>query len=108
MSFFEKHKWLGVVFASFLFGLLYIINGNVVQALFTFGIGLVFGFAKHKIKDCGYVGVSVGHGSYDFFEYSCANIYCLTPLLICRACEAFSLTEREKTPEGLNWRRCFY
>ena len=68
MSFFEKHKWLGVVIASFLFGLWHIINGNVVQVLFTFGIGLVFGFSKYKIKDCGYVGVSVGHGLYDFLN----------------------------------------
>ena len=68
MSFFEKHKWLGVVIASFLFGLWHIINGNVVQVLFTFGIGLVFGFSKYKINDCGYVGVSVGHGLYDFLN----------------------------------------
>ncbi|MEE1078069.1 MAG: CPBP family intramembrane glutamic endopeptidase [Agathobacter sp.] len=68
VSFFEKHKWLGVVIASFLFGLWHIINGNVVQVLFTFGIGLVFGFAKYKIKDCGYVGVSFGHGLYDFMN----------------------------------------
>ena len=68
VSFFEKHKWLGVVIASFLFGLWHIINGNIVQVLFTFGIGLVFGFAKYKIKDCGYVGVSFGHGLYDFLN----------------------------------------
>ena len=68
VSFFEKHKWLGVVIASFLFGLWHIINGNVVQVLFTFGIGLVFGFAKYKIKDCGYVGVSLAHGLYDFLN----------------------------------------
>lgn len=68
VSFFEKHKWLGVVIASFLFGLWHIINGNVVQALFTFGIGLVFGFSKYKIKNCGYVGVAFGHGLYDFLN----------------------------------------
>ena len=43
-------------------------NGNVVQVLFTFCIGIVFGFSKYKIKDCGYVGVSVGHGLYDFLN----------------------------------------
>ena len=30
--------------------------------------GIVFGFSKYKIKDCGYVGVSVGHGLYDFLN----------------------------------------
>ena len=63
-----RYKWLGVVIAAFLFGLWHIINGSVIQVLFTFGIGLVFGFAKYKIKDCGYVGVAVGHGLYDFLN----------------------------------------
>lgn len=68
VSFFEKNKWLGVVIASFLFGLWHIINGSMLQVLFTFGIGLVFGFAKYKIKDCGYTGVAFGHGLYDFLN----------------------------------------
>lgn len=68
VSFFKTHKWLGVVIASLLFGLWHIINGNIVQVLFTFGIGLVFGFSKYRIKDCGYVGVSVAHGLYDFLN----------------------------------------
>ena len=63
-----RYKWLGVVIAAFLFGLWHIINGSIIQVLFTFGIGLVFGFAKYKIKDCGYVGVAVGHGLYDFLN----------------------------------------
>lgn len=68
VCFFEKHKWMGVVIAAFLFGLWHIINGNIVQVLFTFGIGLVFGFAKYKIKDCGYLGIALGHGLYDFLN----------------------------------------
>lgn len=66
ISFFKKSKWLGVVIASFLFGLWHIINGNIIQVLFTFFIGLVFGFTKYKIKDCGYGVVALGHGLYDF------------------------------------------
>lgn len=68
VSFFEKKKWIGVVVAPFLFGLWHIINGSIIQVIFTFGIGLVFGFAKYKIKDCGYIGVSFGHGLYDFLN----------------------------------------
>lgn len=68
VSFFENHKWLGVVVAASLFGLWHIINGNLVQVLFTFGIGLVLGFAKYKIKDCSYVSVAFGHGLYDFLN----------------------------------------
>jgi len=68
VGFFEKNKWLGVVIAAFLFGLWHIVNGNIFQVLFTFGIGLVFGFAKYKIKDCDYAGVAFGHGLYDFLN----------------------------------------
>lgn len=68
VSFFEKHKWMGVVIVAFLFGLWHLINGNIIQVLFTFGIGLVFGFAKYKIKDCEYVGLALGHGLYDFLN----------------------------------------
>ena len=68
VSFFKKNKWIGIVIASFLFGLWHIINGSIIQVLFTFVIGLVFGFAKYKIKDCGYVGVAFGHGLYDFLN----------------------------------------
>lgn len=66
VGFFNTRKWLGVIIAALLFGLLHIINGNIIQVLFTFGIGLVFGFSKYKIKNCGYVGVSLAHGLYDF------------------------------------------
>ena len=68
VSFFENHKWLGVVVEASLFGLWHIINGNLVQVLFTFGIGLVLEFAKYKIKDCSYVSVAFGHGLYDFLN----------------------------------------
>lgn len=63
---FQKHRWIGVILASLLFGLWHIINGSWVQVLFTFGIGAVFGFAKEYLKDMHYPGVSLAHGSYDF------------------------------------------
>lgn len=66
VSFFKKQQWAGVVLSSLLFGFWHIINGSILQVLFAFGIGLVFGFAKYKIKNCGYVGAAVGHGLYDF------------------------------------------
>ena len=66
MSFFGKHKWIGIIIASALFGLWHIINGSLLQVLFTFGIGLVFGFAKYLLKNCKYVGVATAHGLYDF------------------------------------------
>ena len=68
MSFFSKHKWIGVIIASALFGLWHLINGSPLQVLFTFGIGLVFGFAKYFIKHFKYLGVSFAHGLYDFLN----------------------------------------
>ena len=67
-SFFLKHKWIGVIIASFLFGAWHIINGGLFQVLFTFGFGLVFGFAKYFIKNCKYLGLALGHGVYDFLN----------------------------------------
>lgn len=68
MSFFRKNKWMGVVIASLLFGLWHLINGGFIHVFFTFGIGLCFGFAKYRIKNCGYPGVAFGHGLYDFLN----------------------------------------
>ena len=68
MSFFNKHKWIGVIIASALFGLWHLINGSPLQVLFTFGIGLVFGFAKYFLKQYKYLGVAFSHGLYDFLN----------------------------------------
>ena len=68
ISFFNKHKWIGVIIASAIFGLWHLINGSPLQVLFTFGIGLVFGFAKYFIKRFKYLGVSFAHGLYDFLN----------------------------------------
>ena len=68
MSFFNKHKWIGVIIASALFGLWHLINGSPLQVLFTFGIGLVFGFAKYFIKQYKYLGLAFTHGLYDFLN----------------------------------------
>ena len=68
MDFLPQKKWLGVVLASLLFGLFHWINGNLMQVILTFGIGLYFGFAKYKLKNCGYTAVALGHGLYDFLN----------------------------------------
>ena len=68
MSFFSKHKWIGVIIASALFGIWHLINGSFVQVLFTFGIGLVFGFGKYFIKQYKYLGLAFSHGLYDFLN----------------------------------------
>ena len=67
-GFFKKHKWIGVIIAAALFGIWHIINGSLFQVLFTFGFGLIFGFAKYFIKNCKYLGLALGHGIYDFLN----------------------------------------
>ncbi len=66
---FLANDWISVIVSSALFGLWHIINGSFIQVLFTFGIGLVFGFAKYFLKNCKYVGLALGHGLYDFLNY---------------------------------------
>ena len=60
-----KRGWLGVVLASALFGAWHLINGSVMQALITAGIGCVFGFARHRLNGCTWLSVALGHGLYD-------------------------------------------
>lgn len=62
----KKAKFAGVIISSLIFGLWHLINGSLIQVLFTFVIGLVFGFCKYLIKDCKYPGLALGHGLYDF------------------------------------------
>ena len=68
VGFFTKHKWIGVVIASLLFGFWHIINGSLMQVVFTFGIGLVFGLTKYFLKKCKYLGLAFAHGLYDFLN----------------------------------------
>lgn len=67
--YFKKNKWIAVIIAAALFGIWHIINGALIQVIFTFIIGLVFGLCKYFIKSCKYVGVALGHGLYDFLIY---------------------------------------
>ena len=68
VSVFDKGKFIGVVLSALIFGLWHWINGSLIQVLFTFGIGLVFGACKYLIKDCKYPGLAFGHGLYDFLN----------------------------------------
>lgn len=69
VNMFSKNRWIGVIIASALFGLWHLINGSILQVLFTFGIGLVFGLTKEYIKDLHYPGIALSHGLYDFLNY---------------------------------------
>ena len=68
VCFFTSHKWIGVIAAAFMFGLWHLINGSIIQVLFTFGIGLVFGFSRYLINDMDYPGIALAHGLYDFMN----------------------------------------
>lgn len=62
----KKCKWLAPLIAAVLFGLWHLINGSLMQALFTTLIGCVLGYAKFFIKDCSLLSVIIAHGLYDF------------------------------------------
>ena len=68
IGFLNKNKWIGVIIAAFMFGWWHLINGSLLQVVFTFGIGLVFGMCKYYIKNCKYLGLALGHGLYDFLN----------------------------------------
>lgn len=62
----KKYNWLSPLIAAVLFGLWHLINGGLIQVLFTVVIGCVFGYAKYFIKDCSLLSVIIAHGFYDF------------------------------------------
>lgn len=62
----KKCKWLSPLIAAAIFGLWHLINGSLIQVLFTTAIGCVFGYAKYFIKDCSLLSVIIAHGFYDF------------------------------------------
>ena len=62
----KKCKWLAPLIAAVLFGLWHIINGSLIQVLFTTLIGCVLGYSKYFIKDCTLLTVVIAHGLYDF------------------------------------------
>ncbi|MDE6411387.1 MAG: CPBP family intramembrane metalloprotease [Clostridia bacterium] len=62
----KKCKWLSPLIAAVLFGLWHIINGSLIQVLFTTLVGCVFGYCKYFIKDCSLLSVIIAHGLYDF------------------------------------------
>lgn len=65
----SKAKVLSVIISAVIFGAWHIINGSLIQALFTTLIGMAFGFAKFYIKSLKLPGLAVGHGLYDFLGY---------------------------------------
>ncbi len=62
----KKCKWLSPLISAAIFGLWHLINGSLIQVLFTTAIGCVFGYAKYFIKDCSLLSVIIAHGLYDF------------------------------------------
>lgn len=62
----KSKKWLAPLFAAGMFGLWHLINGSIIQVLFTTIIGCVFGYATYYIKHCSLLSVIIAHGLYDF------------------------------------------
>jgi uncharacterized protein len=57
---------LAVVTSSILFGLWHFPNGqNIMQVLMVSGLGLLYGFARLKVKDCSTLATGVAHGLHD-------------------------------------------
>lgn len=55
-----------VIFSSILFGLFHYSNGqNIMQVIMTSILGLIYGFARYKIKDCTILSLSIAHGMHD-------------------------------------------
>ncbi|MGN0436787.1 MAG: CPBP family intramembrane glutamic endopeptidase [Wujia sp.] len=60
-----KANFLSPLFSAVLFGAWHLIFGWPEQAIITFVVGLVLGYAKKYIKACNYISVVTAHGLYD-------------------------------------------
>jgi membrane protease YdiL (CAAX protease family) len=59
-------KLIAVVASSLLFGFWHFPNGfNIMKVAVTSIIGLIYGFARYKIRDCSVYSLSVAHGLHD-------------------------------------------
>jgi membrane protease YdiL (CAAX protease family) len=59
-------KLIAVVASSLLFGLWHFPNGfNIMKVAVTSVIGLIYGFARYKIRDCSVYSLSIAHGLHD-------------------------------------------
>jgi uncharacterized protein len=55
-----------VVFSSILFGLWHFPNGqNILQVIMTTGLGMIYGFARLKVKECSTLATGIAHGLHD-------------------------------------------
>ncbi len=69
--FFSRIERLGgetaaIIGSSLLFGLYHIMNGNIVQVIFTTVIGLIFCITRKKVKGFTLLSLIFMHGIYDF------------------------------------------
>jgi uncharacterized protein len=70
--FFERLKKItgvgtwAVIISSILFGLWhYPIGQNILQVIMVTGLGLIYGFARLKVKDCSTLATGIAHGLHD-------------------------------------------
>lgn len=64
-----KWKWISVIIAAILFGLIHLPNGTLFQVGYATIIGAGLGFAKYYIKNCKFSSVAIAHGLYNFLLF---------------------------------------
>lgn len=54
-----------IILSSILFGFFHVFNGNVLQIIMTFCMGMMFCYFREKIKSCTIISLIIAHGLYD-------------------------------------------
>ena len=54
-----------VIVSSFMFGLLHLFGGNIIQVIVTSFMGILFCLIRQKIRNCSLLTVIIVHGIYD-------------------------------------------
>lgn len=60
-----KNEIAAVLISSVLFGLFHLFGGNIIQAVATSVLGIIFCVARLKFKNCSTLSLVIAHGIYD-------------------------------------------
>lgn len=60
-----RSRSTAIIVSSVLFGFFHVFNGDVLQIIMTFFMGILFCLFREKIKSCTLLSLIIAHGLYD-------------------------------------------
>lgn len=61
----KNSKWFAIIISSLIFGFFHIFNGDILQVIVTFIMGIIFCLFREKIKNCSTLSLIIIHGLHN-------------------------------------------